>query len=273
MELKLSRGHFGGSLLNKREVRGFTLTEYVYSPDLELSKHEHEQAYFCVVLEGGYAETFGKKTRKCDPLTVTFHPAGESHSDFFHQSGGRIFSVEIDPAWMERVRELSLLLDDAAAFHGGALAGLIIKMYNELHNPDDVSHLAIEGLTLEVIAEASRRRINPSASKPSRWLENARELLHERFSESLTLNLIAEQVGVHPVHLVRAFRKHYHLTVGEYIRRRRVEYACQQLCNSDTPLIDIAIEAGFSHQSHFSKTFKQVTGMTPTEYRAASHLR
>jgi AraC family transcriptional regulator len=273
MEMKLSRGHFGGLLLNKREVGRLTLTEYEYSPDLKLSRHEHEQAYFCLVLQGSYDETFGRRTRKCEPMTVTFHPAGESHSDFFYRTGGRIFSVEVDPAWVERVGEISSLLDDSADFHGGALAALIIRMYNELHNPDNVSHLAIEGLALEVIAEASRRHINPSTRKPARWLEQARELLHERFSETLTLSLIAEQVGVHPVHLVREFRKHYQLTVGEYIRHRRIEYACQQLCISDTPLIDIAIDSGFSHQSHFSKTFKEVTGMTPARYRASSRPR
>jgi AraC family transcriptional regulator len=166
-----------------------------------------------------------------------------------------------------------MLLNNSTDFHGGALAALLIRMYNEFHCMDDVSGLAIEGLSLEVVAEASRRRINALECKPPRWLEHAKEFLHQRFSESLTLNLIAEQVGVHPVHLAREFRKHYRLTVGEYIRHRRVRYACQLLSISDTPLVDIAVEAGFSQQSHFSKTFKQITGMTPTEYRASSRLR
>lgn len=273
MEMKMPRGRFCGSLLKSREVGGFTLTEYLYPPDLKVSKHGHEHAYFCLVLQGGYTESYGRKTRACQPLTVIFHPSGEAHSDSFHQAGARVFSVEIEPLWVERAAELALLLNDAADFRGGALATLLVKMYNEFHCADDFSRLAIEGLALEVIAEASRRKVNAPAGKPPRWLGRAKELLRERFSEPLTLKLIAEQVGVHPVHLVREFRKHYRLTVGEYLRQCRVEAACLKLSTSNIPLIDIAIATGFSQQSHFSKTFKRVTGVTPAAYRQAARLR
>lgn len=265
--MKLCRGQFCGSLLNKREIRDLILTDYTYPAELKLSRHEHEYAYFSLVLEGNYDETFGNKSRRCESSTVTLHPAGEQHSDAFHRVGGRIFSVEIEPKWMERANEFPKLLSEPAEFHGGALAALVSKIYSEFYQPDNVSHLAIEGLLFELIAKISRRRAHSSESKPARWLENAKELVHEHFADNLTLELISRQVGVHPVHLVREFRKHFHLTVGEYIRQRRIEYACRQLSDSNISLIEIALNAGFSQQSHFSKIFKAVTGMTPTEYR------
>ena len=274
MDVRLPRGHFCGELLKRDEVGGFVLTEYVYPPELKISKHLHEQVYFCIVLQGNYTETYGKKSRACGEQTVTFHPAGELHSDNFHKDGGRIFSVEIEPRWVERVGELSSILEYPESFCGGLLASLVVRIYKEFYEIDAASRLAIEGLSLEVIAEALRQSaaLSPGRKAP-RWLKQAREFLHDQFAEPHNMTEIADAVGVHPVHLAREFRKHYHQTVGEYIRRLRVEFACRLLSASDTPLIEIALAAGFSQQSHFTKTFKKLTGLTPYQYRVSSRAR
>jgi AraC-like DNA-binding protein len=49
-------------------------------------------------------------------------------------------------------------------------------------------------------------------------------------------------------------------TVGEYVRRLRIEFACQQISHTDTSLPDTAVAAGFYDQSQFSRAFKQVVG-------------
>jgi AraC family transcriptional regulator len=82
------------------------------------------------------------------------------------------------------------------------------------------------------------------------------------------LKTIADSVAVHPVHLVRTFRRFYRSTVGEYLRRLRIEFASQQLAGTDTPLADIALASGFADQCHFTRTFKRLTGLTPARYRA-----
>jgi AraC-like DNA-binding protein len=79
---------------------------------------------------------------------------------------------------------------------------------------------------------------------------------------------VAESIGIHPVHLAREFRKHYHCTVGEYLRRLRIEHASRKLIESDSSLVDISEAAGFADQSHFGRTFKRLMGITPNGYRA-----
>jgi AraC family transcriptional regulator len=143
-----------------------------------------------------------------------------------------------------------------------------MRAYQEFNYIDDVSSLAVQGLTLAIAAELAREPIKVSTNTPPRWLRQVREILHARFSENLTLSCMAEMVGVHPVYLAAAFRKSYRCTVGDYVRRLRVEYACSELLNPDVPLVEIALSAGFSSQSHFSRAFKQFTGMSPTQYRA-----
>jgi AraC-like DNA-binding protein len=75
-------------------------------------------------------------------------------------------------------------------------------------------------------------------------------------------------VDRHPTHVARAFRREYGVTVAEYARRLRLDWAQAQLALEDAPLARIAIEAGFADQSHFTRAFRRHTGMTPGRYRA-----
>jgi AraC family transcriptional regulator len=133
---------------------------------------------------------------------------------------------------------------------------------------DVASRLAVEGLILEVLAVASRATVNESGPKEPHWLRHARELLHDRLGESLTLSDVASAVGIHPAHLARTFRKRYGCTLGEYVRRLRIERASRDLATSRAPVAEVGAAAGFYDQSHFAKVFRRQMGMTPAEYRA-----
>ena len=89
----------------------------------------------------------------------------------------------------------------------------------------------------------------------------------ENVCSLLTLETVAEIEGVHVVHLARVFRRFHGCTAGEYLRRLRIERAIEELRSTDKALADVAGDAGFSDQSHFSRTFKLSTGMTPGQYR------
>jgi AraC-like DNA-binding protein len=167
-----------------------------------------------------------------------------------------------------------LELPEHAHRHGGfrlILEGGYTESYGRtLFECEDESPLLIEGLVLELIAETSRSRRRQSEGNPPLWLRQARELINDQFAHPLTLSLIAKFVGVHPVYLASLFRRYYRQSVGEYLRRRRrVEFACHKIQTSNDPLAEIALAAGFASQSHFTHTFKRVTGMSPAKYRSA----
>jgi AraC family transcriptional regulator len=88
----------------------------------------------------------------------------------------------------------------------------------------------------------------------------------------LSLTSLAEAIGIHPVYLASEFRRHYRRSIGAYVRRLRVDYACRQLTTTEAPLAEIALAAGFADQSHFSRTFKSHVGMTPLAYRRDARL-
>jgi AraC family transcriptional regulator len=268
--MQLPPGYLYGSSLRSRIVSSFELSERVYAPRFKTPKHSHKRPLFCFVMQGDYTETYGVKTRECRSSTLLFHPAGELHAESFHDSGGRSFIIEVDPTWLERLRDYFAVEESSSSLSGGELEMVVRKLYKEFVMTDDASTLVIEGLMLEMVGEASRRGPNEAPNHQPRWLKQAKELLRERFAERLTLADVAQTVGVHPVHLAQTFHKSYRCTVGEYVRRLRIEYACNQLATSERAVVDIALAAGFCDQSHFTRTFKRCTGVSPSQYRSTA---
>ena len=267
--MELAPGSYYGEALRGRKVGGFDLSERVYPPGFRTPKHTHERALFCFVIAGDYTEEYGARTRECTSSTLLFHPPDELHAEHFHETGGRSFIIEIEPQWLERLRDKGALTGPPAEFKGGVAELLARRLYKELVQGDEVSNLIIEGLMMELVGETSRGGPRIEVNRPPRWLEQAKEILHERFAEPLKLADIARAVSVHPVHLAQVFHKTYHCTVGDYVRRLRIECACRNLANTETPLVDIALAAGFCDQSHFTRTFKRLTGICPSQYRTS----
>lgn len=254
-------------ILKKYEAAGFTLLESLYPPGLRQTRHTHVLASFSFVLSGSYVESFGSRRHQRKPSTTIFHPPQESHSVDYGSEAVRILSVHVDFKRLDHIREHSVVLDSATSHRTETIAWLCRRIYQEFGRMDAASSLAIEGLVLEILAEASRNREGSTERKRPRWLESAREFLHDNFSEPLVLEDVAESAGVHPVHLARVFRQQFGCTVGEYVRRLRVDYACRHLYSTELSLSEIALAAGFADQSHLTKTFKNLFGLTPSEYR------
>jgi len=267
--MHLPPGYLYGENLRSHNVASFALSERFYPPQFKTPKHSHRRALFCFVIQGDYTESYEGQIRECRSSTLLFHPPEELHAEYFHDSGGHSFIIEIEPVWLARVREHGGLPEAAARFNGGVMELLARRLYKEFVQMDEVSDLIIDGLMLEMIGESARRSPVPGDTHPPRWLEQTRELLRAHFSEQLKLADVAQAVGVHPVHLAQTFHRLYHCTVGDFVRQQRIEYACHELATSDSPIVDIALSAGFCDQSHFTRTFKRLTGIAPSRYREA----
>lgn len=259
--------NYHGEFINSRVVKGLPLAEAVYASNLELPKHSHRHGGFCLILQGGYTESYGKTLLECAPSSVKFQPAGEEHSDVYGNETVRCFIIELQSEWLTRMGASALVGDSPLVYKSSSLAWLMMRLRAEFNSADDESPLLIEGLVLELLAETSRSRRRLSEGKPPLWLQQAKEFIHEQFSDPLTLSLIANFVRVHPVYLASSFRRHYHQSIGEYLRHRRVEFACHKISTSNDSLAEIALAAGFANQSHFTKTFKRMTGMSPAQYK------
>src|SRR5262249_36551936 len=160
----------------------------------------------------------------------------------WHEAGGGCFHVEFGPAWLRRVREHSAILDEPAEYHHGPPVWLAARLYGEFRDPDSLSPLAIEGLALELVVRAARYKDGSRTHRLPPGRRRAEELLAERFRDPPSLSELARSVAVHPVHLATVFRRHLGCTPGDYVRRRRIEYACRQLAGGDASLTEVAFD-------------------------------
>jgi AraC family transcriptional regulator len=252
----------------EREIGGFHSTETSHPPGFHIPGHFHNLASLYLVLQGSLTESYEHNRRECKSPSVVFTPAGEKHSNLFSAGGGRCFLIEIPETSIERLATAGVRIEHSLHSEGGVLACLAMRLYREFSRPDAVSLLAIEGLMLEALSELGRWNEPLSFAEPL-WLRETRDLLHDRFRETITLDELGRLAGVDPAHLARSFRKHYRCTVGEYQRRLRIEYASRQLSETRTSILNIALAAGFADQAHFSRTFRNHTGLTPAKFRSA----
>lgn len=258
---------FFGRSLTSRDFGQFVLTERQYPGGYATPVHAHERPLFCVVLEGAYEEQQSNRKLYCTRSTVLFHAAEEEHLERFADCGGRSLIVELERSWTDRVREISRIgIHNSAAQDNGVLRPMGSRLYREFLSSDPAARLIIEGLLFEITGEFFRAELRRETRRP-RWIGRAVEMIHDNFPERLTLATIAQEVGVHPVHLAQSFRRFQGCTVGDYVRRVRIDYACKQLVQSDTSFSDLAISAGFADRSHFTRTFKRTVGISPSQYR------
>jgi AraC family transcriptional regulator len=263
---------YHGRCVRRLATAGLLLHERTYPPRLEIPLHFHDGPSMCVAVQGGCTETCGGRVWACTPRTLLLRPPGEPHTDRFGEAGGRVFGIELGSGWHDRLAGRRRTLERPAAF-GGLCTGLASRLLSEFRQDDPAAPLIVEGLVLEILGEACRAAAPAGEAGVPRWLRQARDILHDRFAQPPGLAAVADEVGVHPLHLARVFRRTYGCSVGEYVRRLRVEFACRELARPGRPLVEIALEAGFCDQSQFCRTFKRHVGRTPSQFRREARGR
>lgn len=263
----LTPGQFYGTVAEKRSVSSSIISEVVHSTAKSLPEHSHELAFFCLLIDGSYSESLGRRRFSYRPLSLLWHPSGVEHKDEIGNKGGRFFGIEIRKEGLETLREFANVPHH---FHerGTPLVWLACRLYHEFRNWQPCSELVAEGITLEMLGRSARQEPAPQ-KKPPAWLKKVVERLDAEFREHPTSSDLAAEAGVHPVHLAAVFRKFKGETVGEYVQARRIEFSFGLLAERDLSLADIALESGFSDQSHFTRVFHRFTGMTPGAFRTS----
>jgi AraC family transcriptional regulator len=261
----LQGGEFYGTVAEKRSFSSSIITEVVHKQGKSLPQHSHQLAFFSLLLDGSYSESYRRKNFTHRPMTISWHPSGFSHRDEIGQNGGRFFSIEIQPKSLQTLKEYTRIPED---FHekSTSLVWLACRLYHEFKNWQFCSELVAEGLTLEMLAHSARKEAGLEKAPP-KWLNLVLEKLNDEFIETPTTAELAAEAGVHPVHLAAVFRKFQNRTIGEFVQNLRIKKASELLLTSRLPLAEIALLTGFSDQSHFTRIFKRITGTTPGTFR------
>src|SRR5580693_6003608 len=98
-------------------------------------------------------------------------------------------------------------------------------------------------------------------------LRRIRELVHAKMEDELSLDEMAQSVGLSTAHFARMFRKSTGKTPHQFVLRQRLERAKAMLRAPDARVLDVAVACGFKTQQHFAQVFRDVCRVSPTEYR------
>ena len=246
----MSSDEFFGRSIAAREIGDYRMSLRAYGEHTRLPPHTHVLPFATIVVNGGFREESAGNTVDCGTHDVIVHAPEARHRNQFAGRETRCLSVQGGS-----FRRTACLTSSAAA-------AIALKLIGEFRHPDAFSPIVVDALMLELFVATERQ----SDTGAPRWLEKVRAIIDAQFQEPLTLAGLAEAVEVHPGHLARSFRQHFGTTIGDVLRDRRLTYARQRL-QSDDPLQAIAHDAGFADQSHFTRSFRRKTGMTPSVYR------
>lgn len=258
---------FAGRHVRSLNCSVFEFTESIYAAGLRIPKHAHPEPYIGITLAGQWDQEFEDHIWSGGPWTITLHPAGEIHSNRFSDTDARILNINITSARLRQLFGFSLNLRHSISLNEGKAAWIARETYREFGRGEAASTMRLNGLTLQLLDELLGTRCQQTREFVPEWLLRAKDAVETRYAESLRIEVLASEVGVHPVHLAREFRRRFHTTVGHHIRNLRIARACQLLAESALPLVEIAMEVGYSDQAGFTTAFRKQTGLTPSEFR------
>jgi AraC family transcriptional regulator len=248
--------------------RNLAISLYQQQPMYQLPQHAHPGWSICFVMRGDYRESCGKTTQDFKKGDVIVKTAAAIHEDHFGDRGADCLLVELSPQMVQSTG-VSSLGSLSGAYRRLSLFKLGMRICRELRLNDSFTSLALDALTLEVITDLLRSTPSIRLRHPE-WLRRALDILESSVAGGMTLQVLASEVGVHPVHLSRVFRRHLGCSVADYLRNRQVGAAANRLTGSEDSLASIAYSLGFADQSHFTRVFKEFKGITPRQYRLST---
>jgi AraC family transcriptional regulator len=262
---QLADGQFYGAINGAARCSGLVFSEVVHNHAVRVPEHSHRLAYFALVLDGHYEE--GQKNRLVPygPYNLIFNPTGVEHEGMIGSKGSKFFTVELGDHWLRPLENESLHYC-YSDMNGGRLLWLAMRLRQEYAANHLAEPLAAECLVWEMLGEITRWNHDSAPQRPV-WWRRLEDTIRSSFREKLSFSAIAHDLGIHPVHLARTCRRVENRTLGEYVQSLRVRYSCERLKDRDTPLAELAFDAGFSDQSHFTRIFRRFVGITPARYR------
>lgn len=259
----LRHGEFFGQTNETLNFDGITITDTEYTHPY-VDWHYHENPYFTFLIQGNMKEGNKKETYDCSTGTLLYHHWEDAHYNTKPNIFTRGFHIEITKDWFEKFQLSKDLTEGSFNIKNPSIKLLMYQIFKETKLNDDSFDLSVHQLLLSLFDQLSNQKVN-SEKKPI-WVKQIDEILHESFTEKLSLNDLSKTIDIHPIHLSRDFQKYFQCNLGEYLRKLKVEKSLKIL-NDFESLSEVALECGFSDQSHFIRCFKENLGITPLKYR------
>jgi len=261
---RFEKGKYLGVNKRQQAYGDIFLSNTCYNKELQSDWHYHENPFFSFLFSGGSVENRKSECIECIPGQIYFYNWHEPHKNTNYQENTQNFNIELDAHWLKTLDINETAITGSFSIQSPDIKFTIVKLFKEFLRSDDLSGASINLLTLELLQQLCRTSI--TRHRPV-WVNQLKEILHDHWSENLSLHHLASLLNIHHVTISKYFSRYFDCTLGEYVRKIRVEKALGLVRSTSLSLSAIAYECGFADQSHFIRTFKDQTGFRPNEFR------
>jgi AraC-like DNA-binding protein len=244
----------------------------------EYPPHVHEEYCVLLMLKGAEITICRGVSHSAFPGSLAFMNPDEVHAS--ESVGAEYRIIRIRPNVLSRIvfesagRDLGtphftrLVVDDASTFR--SLLNLHLKL------EQNISSLEQESEFVSTMGVLVRRQIGnyppprPVGKEP-RHVKTIRDYLKSHYAENVSLSHLTSITNLSPFYLLRAFHNQVGFPPHEYQTQVRIAHA-RKLLLEGKPISHVALDTGFCDQSHLSRNFKRIVGMTPGQFSSQSKI-
>lgn len=216
------------------------------------------------------------------PGDIAIIPAGvASHWRWRDSRPHETLHIYLEPNFVHKVAEScdlnhdQMAIEPQIAVRDEQLSHMAMSLLYELKAENVVGRLYADSVASVLAIQLVRRysclkdvAIRKGGMAPNK-LRRALEFISDKLEQQqgIPLEVVAREVGMSRYHFSRVFKESMGLSPINYIVRQRIERAKKLLAETELPIADIALQAGFSGQSHFTTFFRKLVGLTPRSFR------
>ncbi|MCS6886316.1 MAG: AraC family transcriptional regulator [Acidobacteriota bacterium] len=252
--------------------------ELLYAKYVTFSFSKHTHTGFTVgVIESGAEKFFYRRANHIAPAgtVIVFNPE-EVHTGQGATEQGWVFRVfYIDPSTLnDTLPELPTLpFFSQPVIYDSKLANKLRYLHLVLIGSNSIlQRQSVFTVTMaELLKYSESKKISVPLVKEIAAVKLVKDFLNEHYDYNVSLKELSQLSGLSPYHLTRVFHRQVGLPPHAYLEQIRIHHA-KQLIRNGASIAEAAYSTGFADQSHFTRHFKKLVGVTPGKYYEAYRL-
>lgn len=245
--------HFEDQASQVREVR--------YARNRHQAEHSHETASITLLLWGDLEESTSQGCRQARVCSAIVKPPCVSHANRYGPRGAGTLQITFEPNKFPA----DLVPDRYSWSFGGPLVRSLFAVWAATRDPRPET--SVQSAVCDVLAVARSTEPIQRRGPAPHCLRNVASYLDAHFTSDVSVQQIADEVGLHPVYLARLFRQYFGCSITEYVRRLRIRSVCTALSETSESLAGISATVGFADQSHMTRACQREIGLSPGRMR------
>lgn len=234
-----------------------------YAPDATMSPHTDGCRRLSILVGGEVQESDRERTELARVGSVALKAPDFVHKNRFGHEGTTILSVILSDTVVGHLGYDAARLRPWQWHHGGEPSLTALRLAVALARTDG----AIAARCLKHLLQSFVDRAEEETPSVPPNLQHLAEILRLAPQHAPGVGERAAQAGMHPVALGRAFRRHYGHSISRFRQRARVASVAHALLDGSSPLVEVALDHGFSDLSHMTRVFRREIGVPPGLFR------